>query len=407
MCSPNASLRELREGLERFATTFEPGLYSASDASVLVQHAARIEKMAATVKALAAKRVSDTEIWRRSGDRTPAHHLAKATGSSVGDAKEALDTAARLADLPELDRAARQGRVSPRQAAAIAGAASEDPSKESELLDLAEKASLRELQEECQRVKAAATDADANYERIRRERSLRNCTDSGGAAHLHATGPVDAIAAMVAAIDAVCDRRFKDARAAGERESHQAYAFDALHEIVCPPADAAAEGPQRRSPRPKVIARIDWDALVRGFPIDGETCDIAGVGPVPVSIIRAMIDSGDAFLAAVVTRGVDVLNVAHLQRSPTAFQRTALQWLSPECTVLGCSTTARLEIDHTADWAKTKMTLLRLLEHFCDHHHDLKTFKGWALIDGSGKRPLVPPDDPRHPENVKDPPQVA
>ena len=406
MCSSSASLGDLRKGMERFAATFEPGVYSAADASVLVQHAARIEKMAATVKALAAKRVADTEIWRRGGDRTAAHHLAKVAGTSVGEAKDALDTAARLAELPGLDRAAREGRVSSRQAAAIAGAASEDPSKEAALLDLAESGSLRELQEECQRVKAAASDADANYERIHRERSLRNWTDNGGAAHLHATGTVDAIAAMVAAIDEVCERRFQAGRVAGEREPRQAYAFDALHEMVCPPADAETRR-GRRAPRPKVIARIDWDALIRGFPIDGETCDIAGVGPVPVFVVRAMIESGDAFLAAIVTRGVDVVNVAHLKRSPTEFQRTALQWLSPECTVLGCSTTARLEIDHTADWAKTKITLLRLLEHFCDHHHDLKTFKGWALTAGTGKRPLVPPDDPRHPDAAKDPPQVA
>ena len=31
------------------------------------------------------------------------------------------------------------------------------------------------------------------------------------------------------------------------------------------------------------------------------------------------------------------------------------------------------------------------------YHHDLKTYKGWALVEGSGKRPMVPPDDPRHP----------
>lgn len=26
-------------------------------------------------------------------------------------------------------------------------------------------------------------------------------------------------------------------------------------------------------------------------------------------------------------------------------------------------------------------------------------YGGWALVEGTGKRPLVPPDDPRHPHN--------
>jgi len=147
--------------------------------------------------------------------------------------------------------------------------------------------------------------------------------------------------------------------------------------------------------------RVDWDALIRGWPIDGEVCEIAGLGPVPVSAVRAMITSGDPFLATVVTKGVDVVNVAHLGRRATAFQRSGLDWLSPECITLGCNAKARLEIDHRVDWADSKITLLRDLEHHCDHHHDLKTFHGWALVEGSGKRPMVPPDDPRHPRHAQ------
>ena len=35
----------------------------------------------------------------------------------------------------------------------------------------------------------------------------------------------------------------------------------------------------------------------------------------------------------------------------------------------------------------------------CDHDHHLKTYYGWALVEGTGKRAMVPPDDPRHPKN--------
>ena len=39
-----------------------------------------------------------------------------------------------------------------------------------------------------------------------------------------------------------------------------------------------------------------------------------------------MLASGDAFLAAVVTKGVDVASVVHLGRKPTVYQETALDW---------------------------------------------------------------------------------
>jgi hypothetical protein len=149
-----------------------------------------------------------------------------------------------------------------------------------------------------------------------------------------------------------------------------------------------------------IVVRLDWDALLRGWPIEGEVCEIVGLGPVPVSVVRAMMASGDAFLAAVVTRGVDVAKVIHLGRRPTAYQGTALDWLSPTCTTEGCDATVRLETDHREDWARTKVTLLRWLERHCHACHAKKTRYGWALVPGRGKRPLVPPDDPRHPANA-------
>ena len=132
-------------------------------------------------------------------------------------------------------------------------------------------------------------------------------------------------------------------------------------------------------------------------------CEIAGVGPVPVGVVRTMMASGDAFLTAVVTKGVDVVNVAHLGRRATAYQHTGLDWLSPGCGRAGCNRTDGLEIDHRIDWARSKITLLRFLDRLCDHDHDLKTYQGWSLVDGVGKRPMVPPDHPQHPANAPPP----
>lgn len=148
----------------------------------------------------------------------------------------------------------------------------------------------------------------------------------------------------------------------------------------------------------KILVHIDWDALVRGFPVEGEVSEVPGVGPVPVAAVRAMMATGDAFLAAVVTRGVDVATVAHLGRRPTAYQATALEWTNPICSVAGCNVTEGLQTDHRLDWSRSRITLLRLLDRLCAYHHRLKTVEGWALVAGAGKRDFVGPDDSRHPE---------
>ncbi|MGH9178473.1 MAG: hypothetical protein ACRD0N_07960, partial [Acidimicrobiales bacterium] len=52
-------------------------------------------------------------------------------------------------------------------------------------------------------------------------------------------------------------------------------------------------------------------------------------------------------------------------------------------------------------WAEDKVTVLANMDGPCGFHHDLKTYKGWALVEGTGKRPMVPPDDSRHPANLR------
>jgi hypothetical protein len=96
-----------------------------------------------------------------------------------------------------------------------------------------------------------------------------------------------------------------------------------LVEVVCgrPEQASPAKG------RAKVIARVDLAALLRGYPTARETCEIAGFGPVAVSAIGDLLDTGDPFLAAVVTAGEAVVGVAHLGRRPRAVHETALEWL--------------------------------------------------------------------------------
>jgi len=399
------TLVELRESLRGYAANFDPSLLSGTDAGLVVELAGAIESMAATVKGLAGARSAETGTWKDAGDRSAAHHLARSTGTSVGQAAEAIETARRLSHLPAVAVAARRGELSAQQAAAVAGAAVADPGAEYRLLEKARASSMAELRDECARIRAAAeADPEARRRAIHAGRFLRSYTDAEGAWNLRVRDNPEVGAEIMAALGPIRDRLFKAARAEGRHEPAEAYAADALAELG---RGGEAGVPARGRSRPKIIARVDLLALLRGRPVEGEVCELAGYGPVAASAIRDLIDTADPFLAAVVTRGEQVVGVAHLGRRATATQQTALEWLYPSCAVEGCASMAFLENDHCIDWAASHTTVFDLLDRMCRHHHGLKTIDNWALVPGRGKRAFVPPADPRHPRHANSPPRAA
>jgi hypothetical protein len=156
---------------------------------------------------------------------------------------------------------------------------------------------------------------------------------------------------------------------------------------------------RRRGAAVKLLLRVDWDTFLRGVALAGETCELAGFGPVPMAAVHELLDLGNPFVAAIMTKGKEVVGVAHLGRQPTAHQRSALEWLYPTCAALGCTKQAHLQIDHRHDWSDTHYTMFDLLDRLCHHHHNQKTRDNWSLVEGTGKRAFVPPTDPRHPRN--------
>jgi hypothetical protein len=398
------TLSDVRSAMCDYATRFDPARVSAQDAARVVADAAAIEKMAATVKSLAAVRVAETGLWKRDGDLSAAHHLARTTGTPVGQARDALESARRLPCLPAVEDAARCGELSAHQVAVITDAATADPGAEGRLLKQARNGSYGELRDECARTKANVTDLEERRRRIHRQRYLRIWTDTEGAALLQMRDNPEVVAGIMATLDPIRDELFENASKDGRRERIDAHSADALAELARRTDGAVRD---TRSRCTKILVRVDLAALLRGYPAGDETCEMAGYGPVPVSAIRDLMATEDPFLAAAVTRGEEVVGVAHLGRRPNAHQKTALEWLYPTCAVEGCNSLAYLEIDHRQDWSHTHVTIFELLDRYCGHHHDLKTRQELGARRGTRQTTIRPPDDPRHPRNAHGPPMAA
>jgi hypothetical protein len=372
--------------LREMLSEFEPGGLDAPAAVTALELFGEVERLGAAGKALSARRVEQTRAWQSAGVRSAAHFVAATCGTSVRSAVTTLETARRLDDLPATAQAMRAGRLSEAQAAEIASAAGDRPGLDAELLVAAGSETLPALRERCRALRAEGTVVES-YERVRARRYLRHWSDDEGALRLEARLCADDGATVLAALDAQRNRVFARARRDGRREPYEAYAADALVAL----AEAGCDRDARRSPRAMVHVRVDHAALLRGHVTEGETCDIPGVGPIPVASARRLAD--DCILKVLVTKGVDVVAVAHGGRTIPAHVRSALEARDPVCVIPGCAVRDRLEIDHVVPFCAGGPSTLDNLARACHFHHYLKTHHGWVLGGRPGAWTWDPPPD--------------
>jgi Domain of unknown function (DUF222)/HNH endonuclease len=366
--------------LEQISQALIPRALDGRHAADLFNDAARAERLCAAIKSRLARRVEETKVWREAGHRSAAHWVADATGATVGAATRTLETARALERLPETDAAFRSGQLSDVQAAEITSTAVSDPFAEAELLEAARSTSVKGLRDRCREVRAGAeADDQAWARRLHASRRAHEWTDPDGAYRVEARLAPDAGARFSSAWKAHTDRIFGDARRAGRREPHAAYAADALVAL-------ASEGPCKPV---EVRVTVDSAALSRGHAEQGERCEIERVGPVPVTTARAMLD--DASVAVLVRDGDDITAVSSPKRTIPTKLRRAVEARYPTCGVRACANDQFLEIDHVVPLADHGSTELGNLWRLCSHHHRLKTYGGWTVNGTNGARDLVPP----------------
>lgn len=446
-------LGPLLRQIDEFAGGLEPTEWHANEAAKGVEGLAAAVRQLDAAKARLAARASQGDEWRRAGHRSAAHWLAQTDGCAVGSAENQLGAARTMERSEQVGEAFRSGELSRDQAAVVARAVEEAPECEAELLNVARRDSYSELKNRCRDVSFQSSRERAGElaERARRQRCVRRQVNADGSMSLSLRSSVEDVSLIDAAVRYFREPAFEAKRhRPGEREAAEVVDFDAAMLMARTALDAASERAAEPEDRigpaapPQNLYRVEHTALSRGHANPNERCEQAGVGPVPVELLSAVITRGakvavvssdaggrvrrvahprcstrgelgwwidekvvihvehevlrrlgendlDRYLRALVDDGVQVDELVHGGRSPTAHQRSALEWRDPCCRVQGCSGTARLEIDHHVDWAKSRRTTLDDLGRLCVFHHALKTLYGYELEPGVGKRRLLPP----------------
>ena len=249
-------------------------------------------------------------------------------------------------------------------------------------------------------VRSSEKDETELYEQMRRRRYCRIWSDPDGSGRLDARVTPDALAVLLSCLEPFEERAFSEARIAGREESQQAYMADAL--VSMAKASISGSGSTTSSettggPKTLVRTRVDLSALKRGHRNAGETCEIPGIGSVPVKAVREIL--GDSILELVLTNGTDVTTVCTDSRYIRKALRIALEERDQTCSVPDCNMSDPLEVDHwNTDYAKGGKTSLDNLARLCSYHHHQKSYRGWRLEGGPGNWRFVGPDPPERSE---------
>jgi hypothetical protein len=185
-------VRSAVETLKAVARDFNPLCVDGPRAAGLFEVVTEGERVCAAMKALLARHVDETKVWRQGGHRDAAHWVADATGETVGAAARTLAARA-LEQLPDTAAAFRAGELSQTQAAEIASTAAADPGAEAVLLETAAVTSVKGLRDRCRQVRAGAEADDRVWaRRLHEQRRAHEWTDPHGTYCLSARMAPDA-----------------------------------------------------------------------------------------------------------------------------------------------------------------------------------------------------------------------
>jgi len=352
-------IEEVRDLAREAVAELDPACLDGRDAARLSEAAAEGAKLLDAATAMLAKRAADTNAWRRASRAATAEQwLAGMSGCTEGAAREALVTAQRIESLPATAERLRSGELSLAQAAHVSAGAIADPSAEQRLLRTAKRSGMRELRAERERVIAAATDELEAQRRAKRDRHLRTWT-KGFATHGSFSGPTEDVAQILAALEPLIKAR-----------------FDAFVTAV---TASGAGSASTKAQNGTACVLVDLASLLDGKTGPGGTCEIPGVGPVPVDHAREVLSHG--LLQLVITNGVDVQTVVSNTRHVLPALKIAIGIRDRTCKIRGCDRDRVLERHHTLGYEKSHRSTYTELGNLCPKHHDLVTHKGYTTTD--------------------------
>jgi hypothetical protein len=377
------SLLSLVRGLRTALVSFQPEECSGEECVVLVEELAALEKVSAAARVRAAARVGDCGAHRDRGFADVSDWMARATGSTAGAVKAALETAAALESQPEAKAALDSGELSFAQARELVRTEAVVPGSTEVLLEVAKGQSLRTLKDRARDCRVRSIDPEELHGRQHAAMHHRTWTTALGTIAYAGELPPEYGIPFTSRLDAETDRLWLKAHQEASQETagdrHAAEPEIRRSKLAAMAFVRMMEngGGKGKADRADLVIVCDLGAWRRGHAHDGEPCHIVGGGPIPVSLAKDL--GRDAFLKAVLHTGTEIHTIAHFGRRYPAVLQTALNLgAAPEfngnvCAAPGCDRRYHLQRDHIDPVGNGGLTTYTNHQPLCPPDHRLKT----------------------------------
>ena len=351
--------------LEKANAELCPEVLTADEARRLLESYVQAQRLAQFGVASLSRKLQD------------AASLAKATGTSLGKAREVVATGKVLAESEELSGALQKGDISLEQAGEIAAAEESSPGAAKELLEVAKKEPFHVLKDKARQAKLQAEQHRDLGSRQHAARSARSYVGALGMVEIHLCLEPHIGAPITVRAEAEAARLAHKAKAAsgnkeggspsdaGEeraREPFERYLADAYAALL----SGTGKGPAKR---PELVVLLSHEVATRGWSEvrPGEVCKIPGYGPVTPETAKTI--ANDAFLSGVFYDGKDLRHFVRWSRNIPVEVRIALELGEPPkfegVRCVDCGNRSGIEIDHVQPWSRRGPTSKPNLQPRC------------------------------------------
>jgi hypothetical protein len=333
---------------------------SSADAAELVSTLSPVIRQLTALRDACACRSSQSSSW-----------LASQLDVSQADARRTLTVQHQLTQLPDVQQAVRSGSVSSAKAAVITQAADGDEAVASSLLASARGSSFEQLRRAVQERSARQTSEE-------KRRRLRN-SQYISVQHDHDNMVLGQFRLLPEVAAPWLSQWSKVSRQAVSKNDEADEPLGAGATQAEAFAGLLASGNDNGNGKSISVVNyhVDHAAFERGVAQDGERCEIAGVGPVPVSVIEEALPHSPIRL--LVTHDNKLLWYSEERRSkqksgmvPDYVKRAVKAKAYGTCEVNGCVSAAD-EVDHVQARCNQGSNDLDNLSAKCKAHHDEKT----------------------------------
>ena len=348
--------------------------------------------------------------WHEQGAISCAHWLAWRVGMDAATAREKVRVARALGELPAIDEALRQAKLSYAKVRALTRVAT--PENEARLLDLALEATGAQLERLCRGYRSVLA---ADEGREPEERSVHQRALPGGMVRLELVLSPDEVDLILRAIDRAREMHAKPAAAEAAAES-----------VAEPAAEAAAPeptvepAPPAPAPAVPVSAETPWPSRADGAVAMAESFlaahPVSGTGGERFQVVVHLEQDAlapDGWLAGTLEDGTHVsaetlrrvacdcglvaatrgdaggqrLDIGRRARTIPPSIRRALMLRDHGCVFPGCTHTRFLHGHHIRHWLHGGETSVENLLSLCWVHHRMVHEGGWKVARGADGKP--------------------